>query len=363
MGPGGRVSRWRFVAPPPQVPVERGHVPSFSVIIACYQGADTIGEALESAFGQTAAPHEVVVCDDGSTDDIDAALAPFLDRIVLLRHERNKGMGAAKTAAARAATGEFVVILDADDICYAERIEALGELAAARPDLDLVTTNADIELDGRVVGRYYPDIARFPVEHQRLGVLANDSAVFGAAAIRREALSAVGGFDAELSHGADWECWMRLVLNGALFGLVDKPLYQYRMRPTSMTGDRARAWRTDLPVIEKVLANPKVTEEDRAVLREAYVRYLHLAMLTEAQDALRAGGNGRARSWAVAVGPGFGLPTRLKAAFAAAFPRVAAWLLARRERRTGRSRLLRDLPMAASGTAGRPATGGSNDSG
>jgi glycosyltransferase involved in cell wall biosynthesis len=239
MGLGGRVSRWRFVAPPPRAPVERGHVPSFSVIIASYQAADTIGEALESAFGQTVAPHEVIVCDDGSTDDIDAALAPFLDRIVLLRHEQNKGMGAAKTAASRAATGEFVVILDADDICYAERIEALGELAAARPDLDLLTTIADIEVDGRVVGRYYPDIARFPVEQQRFGVLANDSAVFGAAAVRREALFAVGGFDEELSDGADWECWMRLALDGALFGLVDEPLYQYRMRPTSMTGDRA----------------------------------------------------------------------------------------------------------------------------
>jgi hypothetical protein len=57
--------------------------------------------------------------------------------------------------------------------------------------------------------------------------------------VRREALFAVGGFDGELSDGADWECWMRLALDGPLFGLVDEPLYQYRMRPTSMTGDRA----------------------------------------------------------------------------------------------------------------------------
>jgi hypothetical protein len=105
--------------------------------------------------------------------------------------------------------------------------------------------------------------------------------------------------------------------------------------------------RPNLPLIEKVLAHPKVTEEDRAVLRRAYVRYLHLAMLTDAEDALRAGRrNARDCSWAVAVGPGFGVPTRLKAAFSAAFPGVAARMLVRRERRTGRSRLLRNLPTA-----------------
>jgi glycosyltransferase involved in cell wall biosynthesis len=320
-------------------------VPSFSVVIACYQAADTIGEALESAFAQTVPPREVIVSDDGSTDDLDAALAPFRERIVLLRSDRNRGVGAAKNEAFRVAGGDFVVILDADDVFYRQRLEALGRLSATRPDLDVLTTNADLDVDGRVVGRYYPLVARFPVVEQRQGVLADDSAVFGAAAIRRTRLLDLGGFDPDLSHGADWECWMRLALDGSLFGLVNEPLYRYRMRPTSMTADRAQAWRTNLPVLEQTLRDPRATAEDRNTLRDAHAHYLRLALLTEAEQALRSRSRAaRHRSWAVATGHGFGPPTRVKAVFAAVFPRTTARLLERRERRTGRSRLLRGLP-------------------
>src|SRR5712692_3660025 len=148
------VSRFRFLAPDPPGTITRGKRPSFSVIIAAYQAAATIGEAVDSALGQTLTPLEVIVCDDGSTDDIERALAPYRDRIVLLRKE-NGGEASAKNAAARAASGVFVAILDADDAYLPERLEALGELAAARPDLDILSSDAYLELDGQVVRRCY----------------------------------------------------------------------------------------------------------------------------------------------------------------------------------------------------------------
>jgi len=79
-----------FAAPPPERPITRGAPPTFSVLVAAYQAAETIGEAIESALAQTVPPHEIVVCDDGSTDELHAALAPFRERIVLLRQE-NRG--------------------------------------------------------------------------------------------------------------------------------------------------------------------------------------------------------------------------------------------------------------------------------
>src|SRR5437764_13080186 len=104
----------RLLAPPAQN-VTPGAVPSFSVAIAAYQVADTIGAALESALAQTVPPHEVVVCDDGSTDDLEGARAPYRDRIVLVRQE-NGGEASAKDAAARPAPGGLVAILGADDV-------------------------------------------------------------------------------------------------------------------------------------------------------------------------------------------------------------------------------------------------------
>src|SRR5205807_1013851 len=72
-------------APPVDGPIVPAATPTFSVVVAAYQAAETIGEAIESALAQTVPPHEIVVCDDGSTDDLDAALAPFRGRIVLIR--------------------------------------------------------------------------------------------------------------------------------------------------------------------------------------------------------------------------------------------------------------------------------------
>lgn len=77
----------RFLAPPSELPIEPGSAPRFSVLVPAYNASTTIAEAVESALGQTTPPHEVVVCDDGSTDDLEGALAPFRDRIVLVRKE------------------------------------------------------------------------------------------------------------------------------------------------------------------------------------------------------------------------------------------------------------------------------------
>ena len=109
--------------------------------MAAFQAAETIGEAVESALAQTLPPHEIIICDDGSTDDIGGAIARFGERVRLLRQE-HRGPGAAKQTASEAASGEFVVVLDADDTFHPRRLEALGEAAAARPDLDLLTTDA-----------------------------------------------------------------------------------------------------------------------------------------------------------------------------------------------------------------------------
>jgi glycosyltransferase involved in cell wall biosynthesis len=97
--------RWPLAAPPAPPGARPGPRPTLSVIIAAYQSAAVVADAVGSALEQTLAAREVVVCDDGSTDDPAAALAPFGDRVTLLRQE-NRGEAGAKNAAARAASGE-----------------------------------------------------------------------------------------------------------------------------------------------------------------------------------------------------------------------------------------------------------------
>lgn len=319
--------------------------PTFSVAIAAYQAAGTVGQAVASALAQTVPPVDVAVCDDGSTDEIEAALAPYRDRIVLVRQEENRGEAAAKNAAARATSGEFVAFLDADDLYYPERLAALGELAAARPDLDVLTTNADLEVDGRVVGRYYPDVASFPAERQAEGVIASDSAIFGAVAIRRSVFEAAGGLRESLRSSDDWELWLRLALGGTLFGLVDRPLYRYRLHTRGTSADQVRGLDDCVRALEHVLAETDPAPAELAALHRSLAYHRRAATLTRAEAALVSRSpDARARSREIAASGDFPAGTRLKAALAAALPAAARSLLERRERATGRSRLRKPVP-------------------
>ncbi len=126
--------------------------PTFSIVIPTYEAAETVAASIESALGQSHRAHEVIVVDDGSRDDLDQVLSPFRERIELVRKE-NGGGASALNAGAEAASGEFLAILDADDAYDPRRLEALAGLARARPDLDLITTDARFVVAGKEAGR------------------------------------------------------------------------------------------------------------------------------------------------------------------------------------------------------------------
>jgi GT2 family glycosyltransferase len=329
------------VAPPPPPGLERGPVPSLSVIIPAYQAAGTIAQAVESALDQTVPAHEVIVCDDGSTDDLEGALAPYRDRMTLI-HKENGGGASALNAAARAASGDFVVVLDSDDAYEPERLEALGALAAARPDLDVLMTDSHLEAGGRVVGRFSKETP-FEQVAQREAIL--DRCFVGWPAIRRSRLIAVGGFDESLRIAYDWDCWLRLLFDGARAGLVDMPLHRYRIHEDSLSGARAPALRERVVVLEKADRQLELSDRERSALEQSLASKRRRAILAEAEAALRDGApDARRRALRVAADSGLGMSARAKALLAALAPRLAARRLGEREAHTGYSVLRRSTP-------------------
>jgi glycosyltransferase involved in cell wall biosynthesis len=315
---------------PPAISGKQAHkTPSFSVIIPAYQAAAFIGDAIESALAQTEPPIEIIVCDDGSTDDLDGALAPYRDSITLLTKE-NGGEASAKNAAARAASGDFVAILDADDVYFPERLEALAELGARRSDLDILTADCLVVADGRVIRRCYDDHYRFETEDQRRGILERNFVGPGHMAVRRERLLAVGGFDESFRWATDWDCWIRMIFAGSRAGMVDEPLAEYRVRESSLASNRARQFEAYVAVLEKAADRSDFSADERAVLMRSLAAQRSRVALRKAEDALAAM-NPEARHLAleVALHSGVGLKTRAKAALAAAFPRAAGRRLSR----------------------------------
>lgn len=272
--------RYSFVAPPGEV-VEGGPKPTVSVLIPCFDASHTVADAVASALDQTLPPHEVIVCDDGSHDNPELALRRFGESVRLLRKQNGGGASALNHALA-AAGGDLVVVLDADDVYDPHRIEALTFLAAARPDLGILTTDAWVEAEGVKVRRY-SEINPFAADDQLKAIL---EACFpgGWPAIRRQLLLDHGGWNETYAVAYDWECWLRLILDGAGVGMVDEPLMTYRVRDGSLSADSVGSLRDRVRLLASVDPDPLSAAEQAARLRSLrrYTRRLRDAEVAAA---------------------------------------------------------------------------------
>jgi GT2 family glycosyltransferase len=310
-----------ILAPAPRWRLPDGPAPTVSVVIPVYNGADSVAEAVQSALDQTQAAHEVIVVDDGSADHPERALARFGDRITLIRSEHRGAAGARNLAVARAG-GEFVAMLDADDRYRPARLEAFMRMAVRRPDLDILATDAELEVDGEPVS-LFSQHTPFAVIDQRHAIL--DRCFFVCPAIRRSALLAVGGYEESLRTGEDWELAIRLILSGSVAGLVAAPLYGYRLRPDSLTADRLESLRDRVRLLELTRGHPGLSAEDRDALERSIIAKRLRLRQAEAELALTDGdGDARRRALALAMASGAGLRQRVAALGWAVRPGQAA---------------------------------------
>jgi GT2 family glycosyltransferase len=332
----------KIVAPPPVRALEPAAAPTFAILIAAYQAGATIVECVESALAQTMRAQEVIVIDDGSTDDTGSALSPYGGRITYIR-QQNRGKAAAINNGARRATADFVSILDADDVYEAERLEALSELAAARPDLDILMTDAFLEVENEVVGRF---CERTPFATANQSVAIFEDCFIAWPALRRQRLLALGGFDESplVSPAEDWECWIRMLHAGCVAGLVDEPLLRYRIGSHSLTGDRVNALRSRVHILE-LASKLDLSGDERRALEHFLGRRRPRLLLAEAEKALRTHDPAARRcSMRAVLAAGMPFDARLRALAAAVAPRTAGRRLAAIEARTGHTRLKRPVP-------------------
>lgn len=316
----GQDGSGKLLAPPLVEPVEpRRSPPSFSVVIAAYQAETTIGAAVRSALEQVHPAKEIIVVDDGSTDDIEGALRPFRGGIEL-RRKSNGGVSSARNLGIESASGEFIALLDADDRFHPRRLEALSELASLRPDLDLLSTDMRFLVDGQETGRFYAANS-FAVEDQPAAILRG-CFVGGLPAARADRLRKVRGFDESLRIGGDWDCWLRMILDGSLAGLVDRPYYDYVLREGTLTSDRARSLWGRVRLLEKAVDNPGLSPDLEVVLASSIRRHRSRAVAAET-DAVIDGKGLRGELARHVLSAGVPLRVRSLAALACISPSLA----------------------------------------
>jgi glycosyltransferase involved in cell wall biosynthesis len=220
-----------------------GQTPLVSVIMGAFNASGFVGEACRSALRQSYTSLELIVVDDGSTDDTNAIVAELAaaDPRVRLIHQQNLGVAAARNRAIAAASGEFIAPLDADDLWDRTKIERqVRRMLECGPDTGLVYCWwAWIDVKGIVLDRS----PRWRIEGRVLQELAEVNFTGNASVplYRRSIVGESGGYDEGLrKHNAqgceDWDLVIRIAERYAV-SLVPAVLVGYRRRTDSMSAD------------------------------------------------------------------------------------------------------------------------------
>jgi glycosyltransferase involved in cell wall biosynthesis len=215
-------------------------MPTVSVLIPCYNTADTLKEALESLRSQTFADFEIVAVDDGSTDDTAAILKAWQaqDERLHVIHQAHAGIIAALNSGLSACQAPLVARLDSDDRCYPERLACQAAFLEAHPDVDVA---------GCLVQGFPPDQVRegYRIYMEWLNSLVTDGDIrreifvesplaHPSVIFRRSVIEQAGGYQ-ERGWAEDYDLWLRLYLDGARFGKVPQVLLAWREHPERLT--------------------------------------------------------------------------------------------------------------------------------
>ncbi len=309
-----------FVLPGPEVP----RASDLSVVITCYNAAWCIERALDSVFAQTVVPGEVLVSDDGSTDDTVARITERYGDAVRLLPLPHRGLTPSRVAAIEASRGSWFAIMDADDSWLPEKTERQLAFLARHPDVRWLSSDGSyVSADGVIAESWlagYFDPVRdlvgdlYPYIVQRCFPLVSSSLV------NREAYLAVGGMDLDVELSQDYALWLRLA--GRFPGAVMQDrLTTYWSSPNQLSRRLEERYRDDLRLMERVARGEYRRDPDAQRIAREKIAAFEFEL---GRICLRSGryreGRSHLRRTAALPGP---WQRRALSLFGAALPRTA----------------------------------------
>jgi glycosyltransferase involved in cell wall biosynthesis len=228
--------------------------PALSVVIPAFNAAWCVAEAIDSVALQPRDDLELIVVDDGSTDDtarvVERRLGEHSFRAARIIRQENRRLGGARNTGIRAATADLVAFLDADDVWYPDKVARVLDAFRAAPDeVGLVCHDEAVTRNGTKVrvNRYGPAAADMYTRLLFGGNCLSPSAV----TVRRRLLLEAGGFseDPRFHSIEDYDLWMRLSLV-TRFSFLHEILGEYRLYDSSLGSDIEFNLRNTLSVLE-----------------------------------------------------------------------------------------------------------------
>lgn len=208
------------------MPVSPSSQPFFSVIITTYNRKMLLRRALQSLIQQTETDWEAIIIDDGSTDNTEFEIKPFLnDNRLQFIYQKNTGYSLAKNSGIFLAKGKYVTFLDSDDEYLLSHLETRKEILTQHPEIDFLYGGLSV-----IGNEYVPD--RF--DNRKL-VHLNDCVIGGTFFIKKELAFSLNGFR-DIAMGSDAEFFERVGATGSVIQKTSMPTYIYhRENPDSLT--------------------------------------------------------------------------------------------------------------------------------
>ena len=231
--------------------------PKVSVIIPTYNQAKFINNAIESVLKQSFRDFEIIVVNDGSTDNTEAIVKGFIDfRIRYIGHSNNLGLSEARNNGIRASRGEYIALLDSDDEFLPEKLDIQAKLLQKEPsDVGVVCAwSYNIDENGNYISkRFLPRKGGYIFED----LLSTNYMSVPALLIRRECFEKVGLFDSSLDGQEDWDMWIRIA-KYYKFSLIKIPLARRRIHPNRISSHLEKKVITAKRIIKKYINELKI---------------------------------------------------------------------------------------------------------
>jgi glycosyltransferase involved in cell wall biosynthesis len=245
-----------------------------SVVIPTYNYSRYVIDAIDSVLAQTYQPREIIVVDDGSTDDTRERLSRYSDRIHYL-YQTTQGAGAARNAGLRAAQGAYVAFLDSDDLWHHQKLERQMRWLAGRRELGLLASDT---FSGSVTAWPSLDAERSlsprPVSLEELALFSRFAT--STVVVRRDCLDAVGMFNADLCPAEDRDLWVRIAARYPVAKL-SSPLCWYREHENNISRAVSRMEQSEFKVLDNAFGRAGPLRGRRLLRRKACSRVAYSA--------------------------------------------------------------------------------------
>jgi glycosyltransferase involved in cell wall biosynthesis len=243
---------------------------SVDVIIPCFNGEKFIETTIESIISQSFKNINILVVDDGSSDNTPDILKSFGDRITVLKHShsRNKGAPASMNLGLQNSNSLYVAFLDSDDVFYNKKIERQVAVLSKNNNIGLVYTNGDaVNESGQKLYQLFPDNFEDEQSVEKL-LLDNYIRTPSMVMARRELFGITGYFDEKLSHAKDHDMWLKFKEISDFYFIKD-PLMGYRQHCAQQSSGR-KQWDDGFKLLSNACLrypyNSKIKRKRLAVL-------------------------------------------------------------------------------------------------